>query len=109
MATVTVIMRGDQYALGMVITHNDVKITPDDVTDMVVRIGIGDNVINKSYSLGELSYDDDNDRWLFPLTSEQTRKLSASVGVVCQAQAHYPNTDIRSTSVTPIEVRVGLF
>lgn len=60
-----IIHRGDQYAIPVTITLNGEPVTPDDVTD--VRVKIGTNMQSYANS-GGLTYDTDNDVWLFHLT-----------------------------------------
>ena len=60
-------MQGDSYSLGFTVRNNAESIvTPDDVIDIEITIGH----LRKTYSSGQVTFDDG--RWFFPLSQEET-------------------------------------
>lgn len=62
------IQQGDQYAIPIRIKAGDTVVTPDNCTD--VRVKIGCKLINYDGGHGELRYDPAETVWSFPLTEE---------------------------------------
>lgn len=63
---------GDQYSIPFRITDcKGRSLTEDIVTDVVIKIGS----IVKSYEKHSISYDSENDVWLFPITDKETKEL----------------------------------
>lgn len=58
----------DQYAIPFTIAQDGVTITPDNIDDVVIRIGS----YQLSYSEGELSYNAEDEVWEFPMTQEMS-------------------------------------
>lgn len=67
-----VIVQGDQYLLPVKIITNNSTVTPDDVDD--IRIQLDNNL--KSYSDGEITFNDTTNEWLYPLTEEMTQQFN---------------------------------
>lgn len=65
------IQQGNQYPLPIKIITNNQPITPDDIDD--VRIQIGSYL--KSYADGEITFNDETNEWLFPLTEHMTQSF----------------------------------
>ena len=65
------IYQGDQYALPVQIVLGEEPLTPQDCDDLKIQLGH----LCRTYSMGELRYDQDLSCWLFPLTKEQTHSL----------------------------------
>lgn len=70
-----IIKCGDQYLLPFKIEQGSVVVTPENSTD--VRIKIGDYL--KSYSASEISFNSTTNCWEYPLTEEMTRSLTGRV------------------------------
>lgn len=73
-----IIQQGDEYALPIVIKMNDASVSPSDIDDL--RIQVGEYL--KSYVDGELTYDDELEQWLFPMTEEMTRTFTDELTLV---------------------------
>lgn len=79
--TLTVIRQGDQYMIPMTVSNNGTIMTPDIVDGMRIMIGKYMEV----YPGGELDFDSDTDKWLFPLTEKMSYALKSGT-VTAQAQ-----------------------
>lgn len=92
MATV---IQGEQYAIEIVVTADNTPITPTNCDD--IKIKLGDTI--RKYSAGELMFEDN--AWLFPLTQEQTLRMSG----VLPLQVQYKVGDnIFSTTINGIDI-----
>ena len=68
-------MQGDSYGIKIEILNSENSIiTPDDVSDVEVTIGS----VRKTYSSGEVTYNSDIGKWVFPLTQDETFKFRAA-------------------------------
>lgn len=66
-------MQGDSYGLKVEILNAvDVAVTPADVSDVEITVGS----LSKTYKNGEVTHD--GNLWIFPVTQEESFKLSAS-------------------------------
>lgn len=67
-------MQGDAYGLPIEILRSDnTVVTPEDVSDVEIAIGF----LAKTYKAGEVTYNADTAKWIFPLTQEETFKFPA--------------------------------
>lgn len=62
------IQQGDQYAIPIKIFVEGVMITPENCTD--VRVKIGDKMVSYDEGLGDLVYNPVDENWCFPLTED---------------------------------------
>ena len=91
------IYQNDQYYIKIKIKFNGEVV--DDTTEEVA-IKVGDVILKKS--LNQISYDTENECWLFPLTIDQ----SSNAEYVLQVQCWFSNgDDYRSTPVETIVVK----
>jgi hypothetical protein len=75
-----VLHQGDQLVLNIPITFNCKPVTPDNIVGVKIRIAD----IQHEYPDGELMFDSETQKWLFPLTQEQTLKMQGQVDRVVQ-------------------------
>lgn len=68
------IMQGDSYGIPITIEFDGGIGTPDNLLD--VEVVLGD--IKKSYSEGKLTFDDENNQYIFPLTQTDSLAMAAS-------------------------------
>lgn len=62
-------MQGDAYGIPITIkTNNDTVLSDEDVIDVEVVIG----KLRKSFAEGDISYDPDTQRFIFPLSQEES-------------------------------------
>ena len=93
-------MQGDSYGIKIEILNSENSIiTPDDVSDVEVTIGS----VRKTYSSGEVTYNSDIGKWVFPLTQEETFKFPAS-RVKAQVRVVMKSGDIHGASIGEISV-----
>lgn len=71
------IQQGDQYAIPVKIKSGDMTITPEDCTD--VRIKISDSML--SYKDEEVTFNPIDQTWCFPLTEELSFGLNHLVNI----------------------------
>ena len=65
-------MQGDSYGLMTEITTPEgVTVTAEDVSDVEITVGF----FNKTFSNGEIIFDDEEGVWVVPLTQEETFQL----------------------------------
>lgn len=65
-------MQGDSYGLSIEILKADGSaVTLKDVSDVEITIGH----LRKTYKNGEVTFDSDSGKWVFPLTQEETFKF----------------------------------
>lgn len=69
-----IITKGDQYYIPVIITLNSAAVTPENASDVRVKIG---NYL-QSYSDESLSYDTENRVWLFEMSEDMSRSFSRS-------------------------------
>ena len=97
--SVFIIHKGEQYAIPFDVKINDVIATPEDIDGVRIK------VFGKLHSWpdGELTYDDEENAWLYPLDQDQTRgKLPGA----SEAQGAVKiGNDILKTDVFGIEVK----
>lgn len=79
--TLTVIRQGDQYKIPMTVSSNGTIITAENADAMRIMLGRFMAV----YPDGELTFDEDTDKWMFPLTSSMSNALKSG-DVYAQAQ-----------------------
>ena len=66
-------MQGDSYNLKVAILNKDqTPVTPDDVRDVEITVGS----LRKTYANNEVTYNEGIEKWLFPLTQEETFKFT---------------------------------
>lgn len=70
-----VIRQGDQYAIPFHVTVGGSAVTPDNCDD--VRIQIGRQL--KSYQANGLTYNAENQTWLFPVSESSTALMRTSI------------------------------
>lgn len=77
-------MQGDSYRLKVeILNSKNVAVTPDDITDIEIILGS----LRKTYKDNQITYDGGLERWLFPLTQDESfkfppTKVKAQVRVV---------------------------
>ena len=65
-------MQGDSYGLPIEILNSEkAVVTPDDVSDVEITIGS----LRKSYADGEVIFSTEAEKWVVPLTQEETFSL----------------------------------
>lgn len=97
-----IIHQGEQYKMAFDVFLDDVKATPEDIDGL--RIKIGDRLLE--YPDGELEFDLEMNRWLYPLTSYQTRTLRSETAET-QVAARI-SSDIVMTDVFELDVRKSI-
>ena len=65
------IVQGDAYSIPITIKINGTLVKGSDVTKMIIKIGN----ISKSTDDGEVTYDNTNNKWYFPLTAQDSRSF----------------------------------
>ncbi len=66
------IMQGDAYNLPVdILNEENIAVTPADVADVEISIGS----LRKTYAAGDIIYNADTGKWIFPLTQEETFKM----------------------------------
>lgn len=90
------IIQGEQYAVEIIIKNNETEITPENCDDVKIKIGN----ITKKYSKNEINYE--NERWLFPLTQEESLMLKKG-RVNIQAQ-YMVAENVYSTDLYKVQV-----
>lgn len=75
-----ILHQGDQLVLRIPITFNCKPVTPDNIEGVKIRIGD----IQHKYPNGELMFDSESKKWLFPLTQEQTLNMQGQVDRMVQ-------------------------
>ena len=69
-------MQGDSYNLKIKLQKKDkTPVTPEDLTNLEVTIG----GLTKTYGSGQVKYNAEIDRWLFPLSQDETFSFVPSV------------------------------
>lgn len=63
--------QGDQYSIRVCIKKEGVALAPADIVGLKIKVGN----IEDSYPAGNISYDSESGKWLFPVTQEQTIAL----------------------------------
>lgn len=93
-------MQGDAYSLEIEILNGEQDaVTPEDVVDVEITIGS----LSKTYASDEVSYDEEREKWLFPLTQEETFKFYPA-RVKAQARVVWKNGDVEGASLGTINV-----
>lgn len=93
-------MQGDSRSLVIEILNSDKKpVTPDAVTDVEIVVGS----LKKRYKNEEVSFDTDSNKWLFPLTQEETFKMPAS-HVKAQVRVVWADGTVEGASLGCINV-----
>ena len=90
-------MQGDAFTQEIEIRHNDEIVTPDDVTDVEITIG----VLSKTYLDGELDYSEGV--WKFPMTQQETFRFRGGYHSV-QVRVLWPSGDIEGVDLGKIYV-----
>lgn len=93
----TGIVQGDAYVLPIVISAGDTIITDSIATAVRIKVG----KYSASWPGGKISYS--SGRWLFPLTQEQTQKLSPGKDEY-QVQVQFSKGETVGTKPMPIGV-----
>lgn len=94
-----IIMQGDQYSITFGIDFND---SPLDISTVsTVQLVVGNMVKSyKSDGTGEVSWDNDNSLFVFPVTQEETFLLSGLQN--CQARIKFNDDAIVGGKADPI-------
>lgn len=70
------IMQGDSYGLKIEILKADgTAVTTADVSDVEITIGL----MSKTYSSGKVTFSEDYNKWIYPLTQAETFKFPAAI------------------------------
>lgn len=96
--------QGDQYSIQVSLTKGDQPLAPADVEGVKVMLG----PIIARYPDGGLTYDDDNDVWLFPVTQEQTLELRGRVAAQVQVDFGGTPRQIISSKVQQVLVDTSI-
>lgn len=91
-------MQGDSYGLKISISSNSKKVTPDDVSDVEITVGI----IRKTYTKGEVLYES-GQGWIVPLAQDETFKLPAA-RVKAQVRVVWKDGSVEGASLGEIRV-----
>lgn len=73
------IMQGDQYAIPIKIKIGNEVITPDNCTD--IRVKVDDDMISYDSGEGDLKYSETDQTWLFPITEKMSFEYKVDVQV----------------------------
>lgn len=98
-----VIMQGDQYAIPMSLKVGNVYKTPENVYEMIIRVGDTE----KKYSSGDILFDYETHQWLFPIKYEDSKKYNSNVKVQMQWQEN-EGEFIRHTDVKVIDIDLSI-
>lgn len=66
------VQQGDKYGIGIRLSMNNQPLVPSMVTD--VKIQMGNRLL--SYEEGEVTFDDVNNEWIFPMNQADTMPLA---------------------------------
>lgn len=94
------IQQGDQYAIPIDIKIGNTRITPENCTD--VRVKVGKYMVSYDGGHGDLFYNETDQKWCFPLTEEMSFNSSYSIGVqigVCFNNGDYIYSDVQQIDV----------
>lgn len=93
-------MQGDSYNLEVKILNTDQEVvTPDGVSDVEITVGS----LTKTYNRGEVTYDEVAEKWLFPLTQEETFKFLPQK-VKAQVRVVWNSRDVEGASLGTVNV-----
>lgn len=69
-------MQGDSYGLLIEIVKeaDETAVKPSDIADVEITIGF----LAKRYSTGEVTFDEESEKWIYPLSQEETFRLPPS-------------------------------
>lgn len=98
--------QGDQLVLRVSIKYDGAPLTPDMVDGVKVKIGN----VQHTYPDGELTYEPYSQRWLFPVTQEQTLAMRRAVEKQVQINfggtpAEIINSDIITSDIRPTIIK----
>ena len=97
-------MQGDAYGLPIEILKSDDSIvTADDVSDVEITIGF----ITKSYKAGEVTFNPDAGKWIFPLTQAETFKLPA-IRIKAQVRVLWKDGSVEGVCMDGINVHESI-
>ena len=97
-------MQGDSYGISIEILKSDgAAVAPADVLDVEITIGL----LQKTFSYGEVRYDDASGAWIFPVTQEETFKLP-SVRAKAQVRVLWKSGDVEGVALDSIDVRESI-
>ena len=93
-------MQGDAYNLKIEILNEDQDVvTPEAVSDVEITIGS----LRKTYASEEVTYDEGLERWLFPLTQEETFRFTPA-RVKAQVRVVWNNGNVEGVSLGTVNV-----
>ena len=93
-------MQGDSYSLKVEILNSDKSVvTPADVTDVEITVGS----LRKTYANNEVTYNEGLERWLFPLTQEETFRFTPAK-VKAQVRVGWTDGTVEGASLGTINV-----
>lgn len=97
-------MQGDSYSLEVDIRNGDKKVvTPDDVSDVEICVGS----LRKTYKSEEVTFDEDVQKWKFPLTQEETFKMLPAK-VKAQVRVLWTSGEIEGADLGEIRVKESI-
>ena len=97
-------LQGDSYGLPIEILRSDnTVVTAADVSDVEITIGF----LTKTYKSGKVTYNEDTEKWVFPLTQQETFKLPA-VRVKAQLRIKWPNGAVEGVDLDGINVHESI-
>lgn len=97
-------MQGDSYGLPIEILRSDnTVVTAADVSDVEITIGF----LTKTYKAGEVTYDADTAKWVFPLSQEETLKFPA-IRIKAQVRVKWPNGAVEGVLLDGINVHESI-
>ena len=97
-------MQGDAYGLPIEILRNDeTVVTPNDVSDVEIAIGF----LTKTYKAGEITYNANAAKWVFPLTQEETFRFPA-VRMKAQVRVVWPDGSVEGVCMEGINVHESI-
>lgn len=93
-------MQGDSYSLKVEILDKDkALVTPADVSDVEITVGS----LRKTYANNEVTYNENLERWLFPLTQEETFRF-APARVKAQVRVVWQDGTVEGVSLGTINI-----
>lgn len=81
-------MQGDQYRLPIEVKTTEGNAKPSTFDDLEIFVGS----VRKTLGKGEVSYNDENETFLVPLTQQETFRLRGDVEV--QLRCKFPDGDV---------------
>ena len=97
-------MQGDSYRLKVeILDDKNAVVTPADISDVEITIG----TLRKTYMANEVTYDSGLERWLFPLTQDETFKFPPTK-VKAQVRVVFSDGRVEGASLGTVNVHESI-